>query len=145
MKWIGCIVGFLALLAGLASAQETAKPIPVFAIHGPTIVAFYPHYSKEEQEEIEKGEGDAAVMEDFSFYAAEVNKRLKDAGIDFLTEETRSFKVRVGTRVYFFPGGKVNIGYYFIAPGKKPHVEYGVMTDTGLLEVARKYFGKAIP
>jgi hypothetical protein len=145
MRRILGIVWLVALVCGAVSAQKTAKPVPVFTIHGPTIVAFYPHYTKEEQEEIEKGEGDAAVMEDFSFYAAEANKHLKDAGIDFLTKEARSFKVRVGTRVYFFPGGKVNIGYYLIAPGKKPQVEYGVKTDTDLLEVARKYFGKPIP
>lgn len=142
MRRIGFILGIVALLAGPVSAQKSAKPIPVFTIHGPTIVAFYPHFS---QEKIDKGEGDAAVMDDFGHYAAESNKRLRDAGIDFRAEEARSFKVRVGTKVYFFPGGKIDIGYYFIAPGKKPQVEYGVMTDTDLLEVARKYFDKPIP
>jgi hypothetical protein len=32
-------------------------------------------------------------------------------------------------------------GYYFIAHGKKPHVEYGVMTDADLLAAAKQYFG----
>jgi len=142
MRRILGIAWLVALWCGAGSAQNAAKPVPVFTIHSPTIVAFYPHFT---QEDIDKGEGEAAAMDDFGFYASEVGKRLKDAGIDFLPEEARSFKVRVGTKVHFFPGGKVDIGYYFIAPGKKPHVEYGVMTDTGLLEVARKYFGKPIP
>jgi hypothetical protein len=39
---------------------------------------------------------------------------------------------------------KIGVGYFFIAPGKEPHVEYGVMTDADLLDAARKYFGIAI-
>jgi hypothetical protein len=41
--------------------------------------------------------------------------------------------------------GGNDAGYYFIAPGKKPHVEHGVMTDEDLVDVARKYFALKIP
>jgi hypothetical protein len=30
-----------------------------------------------------------------------------------------------------------------VAPGKKPRVEYGVMADADLLQVANEYFGLA--
>jgi len=57
----------------------------------------------------------------------------------------RSFQTRTGAKVRTFQTGKAGVGYYFIAPGKEPHVEYGVMTDEDLLVVARKYFGVVIP
>jgi len=141
MKRIVWVFLFVAVCAGIGNTQNTTKPALVFVIHGPTIVAFYPHFS---QKEIDNGEGDAAAMDDFGFYASQVAGRLKKAGIEFLPKETRSFKVRVGARVRHFPGGKIDIGYYFIAPGKEPHVEYGVMTDIDLLDAARKYFSIAI-
>jgi hypothetical protein len=34
-------------------------------------------------------------------------------------------------------------GYYLVAYGKKPQIEYGVMTDTDLLDLAKQYFGLA--
>src|ERR1035437_1291172 len=96
MKRIIWIFLLVAVWAGTGNAQKTTKPVPVFVIHQPTIIAFYPHYT---QDELDKGEGDAAAMDDFSFYAYKAEKRLHKAGIDFLTKEARSFKVRVGTKV----------------------------------------------
>ncbi len=123
--------------AGTGNAQSTTKPVPVFIVHQPTIIAFYPHFT---QDELDKGEGDAAAMEDFNYYAYKAEKRLQDAGIDFLPVEARSFRVHVGTKVHYFQGGKIDIGYYFIAPGKDPHIVYGVMTDDDLFDASRKYF-----
>jgi hypothetical protein len=127
--------------AETGNAQKATKPVPVFVIHQPTIIAFYPHFT---QDELDKGEGDAAAMDDFSFYASKAEKRLHKAEINFLPVETHSFRVRVGTKVQYFQGGKISIGYYFIAPGKEPHIEYGVMTDEDIYYAARKYFGIAI-
>ncbi|MGB0063818.1 MAG: hypothetical protein WBP85_05175 [Terracidiphilus sp.] len=141
MKRIGCLLLFAACIAGTAVAQNNAKRTPVFVIYGPTIIAFYPHFS---QKDLDTGEGDAEAMDDFSYYADQVEGRLKKAGIEFLSEEAKSFKVRDGARVLSFSGGKISIGYYFIAPGKEPRVEYGVMTDEDILGVAAQYFGKSI-
>lgn len=35
----------------------------------------------------------------------------------------------------------MDVGYYFISPGKQPRVEYGVMTDDDLLHAAKEHFG----
>jgi hypothetical protein len=37
---------------------------------------------------------------------------------------------------------KGNVGYHFVVPGRKPRIEYGVMTDADLLQVANEYFGR---
>jgi len=49
--------------------------------------------------------------------------------------------VRVGNKVTTFRPVKVDVGYYLVAPGKKPRIEYGAMTDADLLKVANEYFG----
>ena len=63
-------------------------------------------------------------------------------GIELRELYTGSFRVRVGKAVSRFRAGKGNVGYYLIVPGKKPRVEYGVMTDADLLRVATEYFGE---
>jgi hypothetical protein len=45
------------------------------------------------------------------------------------------------TKLTTFRPGKVGVGYYLVAPGKDPRVEYGVMTDADLLQLAKEYFG----
>jgi len=36
------------------------------------------------------------------------------------------------------------VGYYFIAPGKAPHIEYGVLTDVDIVQAAAAYFQLAL-
>lgn len=111
-------------------------------IHRPTILAFFPPVTRSD---LDSDEDTNETLSDFQFYAGEVRTPLRNAGIDFLDADAPSFRIRIGTQVRTFKTGKISVGYYFIAPGKKAHVEYGVMTDADLLDVARKYFGIAIP
>jgi hypothetical protein len=53
--------------------------------------------------------------------------------------------VKNGGVVHTFKSGKVGVGYYFIAPGKQPQVEYGVHDDQDILDIARRYFQVPIP
>ena len=80
------------------------------------------------------------ALADFQFYAGKVRRLLHDAGIDFHEIYAPSFRVQQGTKITTFHPGKVKVGYYFIAPRKKPRVDYGVMSDTDLLLVAKEYF-----
>jgi hypothetical protein len=91
--------------------------------------------------EASSGEGDAEALADFNYYAYMVEKRLKKAGIEFVQVSGRFFKVRDGAKTRDFQTGKIGVGYYFIAPGKEPQVEYGVMTDEDLVDATQKYFG----
>jgi hypothetical protein len=60
-------------------------------------------------------------------------------GIHLLVSSARSFEIRAGSiRTTIRP--KIDVGYCFIAPNKKLLIEYGVHTDSELLEIARKYF-----
>ena len=124
-----------------AQASTTARP-PSFQIRKPTIIAFFPPVS---DKELDADPDTSDALDDFQYYADEVRGPLKKAGVDFEESYTHSFTVHADNKTIVFRVGKDDVGYYFIAPGKKPHVEYGVMTDEDILSEAHKYFGVAIP
>ena len=130
-----------AVWAGTGNAQNTTKPVPVFVIHGPTIVAFFPPVTAKD---LDDDQNTNEALSDFQFYIDEVRNPLHKAGVELQEAYARSFRIRCGNTVSIFRTSKISIGYYFIAPGKKPHIEYGVMTDVDILDVARKYFGMVI-
>jgi hypothetical protein len=141
MKRIAWIFLFVAVCAGTGNAQKAAKPVPVFAIHGPTIIAFFRHVT---DKEMESDPDTNEVLSDFQLYYSQASAPLRKAGINFPGTDTLTFKIRIGKEVRRYRMGKIGVGYFFIAPGKEPHIEYGVRTDADLLDAARKYFGIAI-
>jgi hypothetical protein len=142
MKRLVWVIVVLAAGAALGNSQTgTTKP-QLFVVHGPTIIAFFPPVTAAD---LDSDENTNEALADFQFYAGEVRSPLERSGINFHEADAPSFRIRVGTKVRTFRVGKIEIGFYFIAPGRKPHIEHGVMTDGDLLEVAQKYFGIAIP
>ena len=121
--------------------QDTPTPIPAFEVHGPTIVAFFPHMS---DADMDADPDMNEVLSDFQLYVGAASGPLKRSGVDFQMASARAFQVRIGTKVRLFQTGKIGIGYYFVAPGKRAYVQYGVMTDADILETAGRYFGIAI-
>jgi len=121
---------------GIALAAETP---PLVVVSGKTIVAFFPPVT---DAELQKNPDANKTLGDFQTYASRVREPLKRAGITFHELYVHSFRVRVGKSVTSFRPAKVDVGYYFITPGKEPRIEYGVMTDTDLLQVAADYFGQ---
>jgi len=131
------------LTIGAASIRATSaakSPPPNFQIRKPTIIAFFPPVN---YNDIDDDTADA--LDDFQYYADEARGSLKRAGVDFEEVYTRSFTVHVDNKTILFRTHKDDVGYYYIAPGKKPHVEYGVMTDDDILDEAHDYFGVPIP
>jgi hypothetical protein len=127
------------LLFSCTWVGAAASKQPHIVVRGPTIIAFFPPV---EQPELEKDFDTNAALDDFQFYAAKVREPLSKSAIAFHEVYARSFRVTTGTRSIVFRPDKVEAGYYFVAPGKKPRIEYGVMTDADLLQVAREYFAK---
>ncbi len=119
-------------------AVATAEKQPLVVVRGPTVVAFFEPVTPAE---LEKAPDTNEALADFQFYATHVREPLRKAGIAFHELYAHSFRLRVGKRLTTFQPVNVNVGYYLIAPGKKPRVEYGVMTDGDLLQVANEYFG----
>jgi hypothetical protein len=82
-------------------------------------------------------------LSDFQFSAHSVGGKLHDAGIDFQVIYASSFGIKCGGKTKTFHPQKTEVGYYFVEPGKSPHVEYGVMTDADISLMAKKYFRPA--
>lgn len=130
------ILLFLAALLGPRAL--TAAEHSVVVIHRPTIVAFFAPVT---QGELNNQADNNEALADFQFYATKVRQPLHDAGIDFLEIYASSFRIQRASRTTTFRPRKVKVGYYFVAPDKEPHVEFGVMTDTDIYEFAKNYFG----
>ncbi len=130
-------VALVCLLSLQVSLVVAGDKQPVVVVAGPTIVAFFPVTKTELQKDADTNE----ALADFQFYAKQVREPLKKTGVEFQEVYARSFRVRIGQEATVFRPAKGNVGYYLIVPGKKPRVEYVVMTNTDLLQVANEYFG----
>jgi hypothetical protein len=128
------LVCVLTLRVSLVLAAEKQ---PVVVVAGPTIVAFFSATKADLQKDADTTE----ALADFQFYAKQVREPLKKTGIEFQEVYAQSLRVHIGKQATVFRSTKGNVGYYLMVPGKKPRIEYGVMTDTDLLRVANEYFG----
>jgi hypothetical protein len=130
------VIALTIISAGVVSAKTGAKQ-PLIDVQKPSIVAFYPPVSESEAENQDEIES----LGDFRLFVEESRKPLKAEGIELHEVFSTSFRIRVGVKTTSFHSAEAGVGYYLIAPGKQPRVEYGVMTAEDLLQVARQYFG----
>ncbi len=129
----------LALAFSCALTGSAGEGPIVITVQGPTIVAFFKPVT---DSQLESDQDTNEALSDFQLYAAQARPRLKKASIDFHEVYANSFRLRVGNSTTTFRP-TVHVGYYLIQPGRKPHIEYGVMTDSDLLDLAANYFSAA--
>jgi hypothetical protein len=140
MKWLSAVgLCVLCVLCVLTSLVAPAESQPVVIVNGPPIVAFFAPAARS-QNSADANE----ALADFQFYAKNIREPLKNDGIAFHELYTHSFRLRDSKRLITFTPVKVNVGYYLVAPAKKPRIEYGVMTDSDLLQLAKEYFGVSV-
>ena len=137
MKLLRSAIACVAFCA-VAVMPRAAERQPLVVVRGPTVVAFFEPVT---QAKLDKDPDTNEALADFQLYASSVRTPLRKAGIEFDEMYTHSFRLRVGNQLITFRPVKADVGYYLVAPGKKPRVEYGVMTDNDLLQVANEYFG----
>ena len=123
--WVfGLSVALVCPLGAQMLIVATAQEQPTLVVAGPTIVAFF----AVTKAELEKDADTNEALADFQLYANQARDPLKKAGIEFSEVYVHSFRVRIGRETTVFRPAKGNDGYYLIIPGKKPRIEYGVMT-----------------
>jgi len=135
MSAIACVA--LCAFTGPA-APAAAEKQPVIVVRGPVLVAFFEPVP---QAKLAKEPDTNEALVDFHLNAKNVREPFRKAGIEFHELYAHSFRLRDGNKLTTFRPGKVGVGYYFVEPGKNPRVEYGVMTDADLLQLANEYFG----
>jgi hypothetical protein len=130
----------LVMLLTLATTPlRSARPSVV--IRRPTIIAFFSVTQKELKRDPDTNES----LADFQIYVDQARERLAKMGIDLREVYARSFRVIIADRVSIFRAAAQDCGYYFVAPGKTARIEYGVETDTDLVQLSTEYFGIAKP
>jgi hypothetical protein len=139
MKRLIFAVTAVCVLTTRISPVAAMEKQPVVLVGGRTVVAFFPPVT---DIELQKNADTNEALADFQAYAARVREPLKKAGIDFHELYAHSFRLRIGKIVTTFSPANVDVGYYFVVPGKAPRIEYGVMTEVDLLHVADEYFGR---
>jgi hypothetical protein len=123
----------------LPEPTESAVPSnPILDISKATVLAFFTPVPKTVSKK-EAADSNEALA-DFQFYGHQVTKSLADIGVDYREVYAPRFVVRIGNATTPFRPAK-GVGYYFVAPGRKKCVQYGVLTDIDLLHVARECFG----
>lgn len=127
----------LCIVTPLGHGYAGVPKEPTFIIHGPTVLAFFPPVT---QKELETDGDSNEALSDFQHYATQVRRRLSKLGIDFKEMYARSFRITSANRTTRVRPA-MDVGYYFIAPGKKPRIQYGVETDADLIQLATEYFG----
>jgi len=111
--------------------QRWAIQPPPIEIQRATVIAFGPPATRAEVTD--------ADASDSQFDLDRLRQTLDKAGIAFLVVRAHSFRIRLGSETSVFHP-KSDVGYYLIAPGKKPLIEYGAITDSDLLRAAKSYF-----
>ena len=133
------IVVLLFFRLGKMAAEDASK-VPLVDVRQATVVAFWATTSEPAGADPDSNES----RSDFRLYTGLVRQPLAQSGIRLQVLYADQFRVRLGVKTTTFKP-KVYVGYYLIEPGKEPNVEYGVMTDTDLLLVAKRYFGSGNP
>ncbi len=138
MKRLGTLCGLLIVLALLTPLYSAEKPA-IVDVKGPTIIAFF---SPVVDTDLKADADTRAALDDFRFFLGQARRPLKNRRLELREIYARSFTIRIaGAETKFEP--TKDVGYYLVAPGKKPRVEYGIMCDADLLQVADEYFGNA--
>jgi len=127
---------FLAVLTFICVALHAAPKEQQVVIKGPTVVAFFTPVT---EADLDKNPETNEALADFQVYAARVRGQLEGMGIALEEFYATSFIVRCGAKTMRFRP-KSGVGYYFTVPDKSAHVEYGVMTDTDILKIAKDQF-----
>jgi hypothetical protein len=133
------LIIFGAAAISFSEAKSPNKKLPVVQMNGPTVIAFF----ITTQEKVDQDADANEALADFQIYAHDVREKLKSAGVAFHEIYGPGFDVREGKKSSTYHP-KQSVGYYFVAPGKRPRVEYGVMTDGDLMQVALEYFGNSL-
>jgi hypothetical protein len=125
----------ILLIASLSAAPRQST----FVVRRPTVFAFFPPVT---QKDLEHDPDTNEALSDFHLYATRARQAFGKLGIDFTEVYAWSFRVSIQGKITSFTPGPDKVGYYFIAPDKKPRVEYGVKTDSDLLQIATEYFNR---
>jgi hypothetical protein len=125
-------LAFCVTVRVAAAAEQQTR----FVITGPTLISFFLDYTDDEI----LADGGNEALSDFDFYLPAAEDQLKEAGVQVhAVFKVKSFQVKMGSR-WRTVKPRETVGYYFIAPGREPRLEFGVEDTESIVDFARGYF-----
>src|SRR3954469_18838551 len=111
-------------------------------ITGPTLIAFYPPVR---QAQVDSSDDLSEALGDFSFHLSAAQDSLRALGFTIVERPYDSLRVVEGatSREIKLSRDSAQLGYVFIAPGRRDEISYGVMTNMDLINTARRIVGRA--
>jgi hypothetical protein len=111
-------------------------------VHGPTLIAFFPGVS---QAKVDSSADLATVLDDFSYHLSTAMDSLRALGITVVQHPAGIIDlIEAHGRRQFVPAkDSADVGYAFVAPGRRNQVYYGVMTNSDLITKARAFLRSA--
>ena len=96
---------------------------------------------------ISPDDGQAEASGDFVYYMGKVKASLEKGGVVVIQSRCNIFRVKEpggGSRRWKYSAEKIDecCGVVFFSKSKKPEIYPGVMTDSDLLDEAKKYFNR---
>lgn len=126
--------------AGHANALDSTRAADSAAVHvhGPTLIAFFPTVT---QAQVDSSDDLATVLDDFTFHLGSANDSLTKLGFVVIDRPHGTFLIvdGAGSRQITPALDSADVGYVFIAPGRRDHLAYGVMASLDLVEAARTF------
>jgi hypothetical protein len=135
------LILFLLVIYLFPVSIHAASQIQIFEVKGPTVIAFFGPVTNDK---LDKDADLNESLSDFQYHLQGAKPRLEAAGIKVHEIYAKSFTVKLADSTTTFKPKNAGVGYYFIMPGKKPKIQYGVTTDIDVLYIASDYFGKKI-
>lgn len=126
------------------AAVRTAVPDSMAVrIHGPTLISFYPTVT---QAQIDSSEDLATVLDDFSYHLSTAQDSLRAMGFTIVDHPPGTIRIvdASGSRDIVLAPDSAEVGFVFVAPGRRDRVMYGVMTGGDLIDAGRKFLA-AVP
>jgi hypothetical protein len=127
-----------------AGATTSLAPVPdSMAVHvrGPTLIAFYPTVT---QAQVDSNEDLATVLDDFSVHLSAGRDSLLALGFTIVDHPPGMIRVIEGAvaRDIALAPDSADVGFVFVAPGRRDRVLYGVTTGADLIDAGHKFLAR---
>jgi len=112
-------------------------------VHGPTLIAFYPDAT---QTHVDSNPDLATTLDDFSYHLSTAADSLRALGITVVQHPAGVIDLidAHGRRRLVPAKDSADVGYAFVAPGRRNQLYYGVMTNSDLIAKARAFLRSTV-
>ena len=124
--------------ASTATAQSPVPDSMAVRVHGPTLISFYPTVT---QAQIDSSEDLATVLDDFSYHLSTAQDSLRAMGFTIIDHPPGTIRIidATGSRDIALVPDSADVGFVFVAPGRRDRVMYGVTTGSDLIDAGHVF------